>query len=41
MSTVSLLDEEAGIEAAFEPYWQGRVVDAKRARQITDAAVRR
>ena len=27
-------DEEAGIEAALESYRQGRVVDAKRARQI-------
>jgi len=34
-------DEEAGIEAAFESYRQGRVVDAKRARQIIDAALGR
>jgi hypothetical protein len=34
-------DEEAGIEAAFESYHQGRVVDAKRARQIIDAALGR
>jgi hypothetical protein len=32
-------DEEAGIEAALESYRQGRVVDAKRARQIIDAAL--
>ena len=31
--------EEAGIEAALESYRQGRVVDAKRARQIIDAAL--
>jgi hypothetical protein len=31
-------DEEAGIEAALESYRQGRVVDAKRAREIIDAA---
>ena len=35
------LDEEAGIEAALESYRQGRVVDAKRARQIIDAALGR
>ena len=34
-------DEEAGIEAALESYGQGRVVDAKRARQIIDAALGR
>jgi hypothetical protein len=34
-------DEEAGVEAALESYRQGRVVDAKRARQIIDAALRR
>jgi hypothetical protein len=32
-------DEEAGIEAALESSCQGRVVDAKRARQIIDAAL--
>ena len=34
-------DEEAGIEAALESYRQGRVMDAKRARQIIDAALGR
>ena len=34
-------DEEAGIEAALESYREGRVVDAKRARQIIDAALGR
>jgi hypothetical protein len=34
-------DEEAGIEVALESYRQGRVVDAKRARQIIDAALGR
>jgi hypothetical protein len=34
-------DEEAGIEAALQSYRQGRVVDAKRARQIIDAALGR
>ena len=34
-------DEESGIEAALESYRQGRVVDAKRARQIIDAALGR
>ena len=34
-------DEEAGIEAALESYRQGRVVDAKRARQIIDTALGR
>jgi hypothetical protein len=33
-------EEEAGIEAALESYRQGRVVDAKRAREIA-AALRR
>ena len=36
-----LSDEEAGIEAALESHRQGRVVDAKRARQIIDAALGR
>lgn len=31
-------EEEAGIEAALESYRQGHVVDAKRAREIIDAA---
>jgi hypothetical protein len=34
-------DEEAGIEAALESYRQCRVVDAKRAREIIDAALGR
>ena len=34
-------EEEAGLEAALESYRQGRVVDAKRARQIIDAALGR
>jgi hypothetical protein len=34
-------EQEAGIEAAFESYRQGRVVDAKRAREIIDAALAR
>ena len=34
-------DEEAGIEAALESYRQGRVVDAKRVRQLIDAALGR
>ena len=34
-------DEEAGIEAALESYRRGRVVDAKRAREIIDAALGR
>jgi len=38
---VLLPDEEAGIEAALESYRQGRVVDAKRAREIIDAALGR
>jgi hypothetical protein len=33
-------DEEAGIEAALESYRQRRVVDAVRAREIIDAALR-
>jgi hypothetical protein len=32
-------DEEAGIEVALESYRQSRIVDAKRARQIIDAAL--
>ena len=34
-------EEEAGIEAALESYRQGCVLDAKRARQIIDAALGR
>jgi hypothetical protein len=34
-------DEEAGIEAALDSYRRGRVVDAKRAREIIDAALGR
>jgi hypothetical protein len=34
-------EEEAGIEAALESYRQGRVVDARRAREIIDAALGR
>ena len=34
-------DEEAGIEAALESYRHGRVVDAKRARDIIVAALKR
>lgn len=34
-------DEEAGIEAALESYRQGRVLDAKQARQIIDTALGR
>lgn len=34
-------DEEAGVEAALESYQQRRVVDAKRAREIIDAALER
>ena len=34
-------DKEAGIEAALESYRQGRVIDAKRAREIIDAALGR
>ena len=34
-------EEEAGIEAALESYHQGRVVCAKRAKAIIDAALGR
>jgi hypothetical protein len=34
-------EEEAGIEVALESYRLGRVVDAKRAREIIDAVSRR
>jgi len=34
-------EEEAGIEAALESYRQGRVVDAKPAREIIDATLGR
>jgi hypothetical protein len=34
-------DEEAGIQAALESFRQGRVIDAKRARDIIDAALGR
>ena len=34
-------DKEKGIETALESYRQGRVVDAERAREIIDAALRR
>ena len=34
-------EEEAGIEVALESYRQGRVVDARRAREIIDAALGR
>jgi hypothetical protein len=34
-------EDEAGIEAAFESYKQRRIVDAKRAREIIDAALGR
>ena len=34
-------EEEAGIEAALESHRQGRVVDAKRVRQIIDTALGR
>jgi hypothetical protein len=34
-------EEEAGIETALESYHQGRVVDARRAREIIDAALGR
>jgi hypothetical protein len=34
-------EEEAGIESALESYRQGRVVDAKRAREVIDAALGR
>lgn len=32
-------EEEAGLEMALESYRQGRIVDAKQARQIIDAAL--
>ena len=32
-------DEDAGLEAALKSYHQGRVVDAKRAREIIIAAL--
>ncbi len=34
-------EQEAGIDSALESYRQGRVVDAKRARQVIDVALRR
>ena len=34
-------EEDAGIDAALESYIQGRVVDAKRAREIIDAVLGR
>jgi hypothetical protein len=34
-------EEEAGIHVALESYRQGRVVDAKRSREIIDAALMR
>ena len=34
-------DDEAGIDAALESYRKGRVVDARRAREILDAALGR
>jgi hypothetical protein len=34
-------EKEAGTEAALASYRQGRIVDAKRARQIIDAALGR
>lgn len=34
-------EAEAGIEAALDSYRRGRVVDAKRAREIIDAALGR
>jgi hypothetical protein len=34
-------EEEAGIEAALESYRQGRVVSAKRAREMIGAAIGR
>ncbi len=33
-------EEDAGIEAALESYRQGRLVDARRAREIIDAGPR-
>ena len=35
------IEEEAGIEAALESYRQGRIVDARRAREIIEAALGR
>jgi hypothetical protein len=32
-------DEDAGLESALQSYRQGRVVDAKRAREIINAAL--
>lgn len=34
-------EEEAGIEAALDSYRHGRVIDARRAREIIDAALSR
>ena len=34
-------DDEAGIEAGLESYRQGRIVDAKRAREMIDATLKR
>jgi len=34
-------EEEAGLEAALESYRQGRVLDARSAREIIDAALGR
>jgi hypothetical protein len=34
-------EEEAGIEVSLNSYRQGRVVDAKRVREIIDAAIGR
>lgn len=34
-------EEETGLEAALQSYRQGRVIDAKRAREIIDAALGR
>jgi hypothetical protein len=34
-------EEEAGIEATLQSYRRGRVVDAKRAREVIDSALRR
>lgn len=34
-------EEETGLEVALKSYRQGRVVDAKRAREIIDAALER
>ena len=35
----TLSPEEAGIEAALESYCEGRVVDAKRVREIIDSVL--